>query len=1174
MRWILIFNFLVLHPAMPYSQADSFVIESIGVNEGLLSPDIWSLYQDQQLFIWVGSDAGASRFDGTSFQNYTHARDGQRIGTVKAFTEIDGQVLIGSDQGLFIFKEGIFVRCRTGDLNVNALCLSQKKTLWIGCSDGPYSLPEKELGFLISEQEVQPRFLSSFEKLNYADLRITDIREKPNGHILISTYFFIAEYNHQDFKIIWGTPDVKPDILTISISGDDLYHWACDESFFYEYNQGAIKKYTDINGIPSSLVTYKSGHLLLMADRLIYFDHEKKYPILKPGESSEWLRKVMVDREDNIWIGTFEGLIKIKSSVIVEYPSGDEPIYSRAYSIAETKEGEIMFGGNRGTIWTIEQGIFKPLSDFPGKLFRTAEIFSIYPEDPVTWFSSGYQGIAKVQDGQVMHFTRQEGLADNSRYFFFRDGKGDLWTGGDGGLDKITKKDTRIEFENLRYELPNYTYASFLAAAPLSGDSFFLASTHGLFLKKSEEIIPLSFENASFSSLHVTDIITDHPQHLWLATIGEGILYCRFDNEGKVFLVHALSRLNGLPTDAFLCLLKDRQGNIWAGSYQGIGHIRKLDNDSLQVRFYDRFDGFPGKSFNHMDLYQASSGTIWGATTAGIFSLDPASLRPNLIPATPMITHVKIMNTDDDITAFSDSISLNNGLPVGTTLPHHRNFLQISFTGVSQTKPTGLKFRYRMEGLENSWIYPDGERAVSYERLPPGKYTFRLEAGNEDDIWSTSQASFSFEIIPAFWDRTWVQIAGFLSAGFLFFQLFRFYRRKRQLDQFEETVEYFANTNYSSNTVNEILWDVARNVISRLHFQDCVVYLQDEKSEYLTQVAAYGPKNPFGREIANPISIAVGKGIVGAAAEQKKHQLVADTAKDPRYIRDINDAGSELAVPILYEGKVIGVIDSEHRRKRFFNHTHVEVLQRIAGYCAHKIASAQAHEEMVERDKQLVKIQKEIAESKLTALQAQMNPHFIFNSLNSINWYIVKNRSEEASQYLAKFSKLVRLILDNSKKFTIPLKKELETLQLYLDLESMRFEEKFNYQIQTDSEVDLEEVAVPPLILQPFLENAIWHGLMHKKGKGNIVIQIFPENGHLKCIVQDDGIGRKAASEYQKSPGENHQSTGIKLTTDRIQLMHDHFLSKDTVRIIDLEDDQGIAAGTRVEVLLPYDINE
>ena len=155
--------------------------------------------------------------------------------------------------------------------------------------------------------------------------------------------------------------------------------------------------------------------------------------------------------------------------------------------------------------------------------------------------------------------------------------------------------------------------------------------------------------------------------------------------------------------------------------------------------------------------------------------------------------------------------------------------------------------------------------------------------------------------------------------------------------------------------------------------------------------------------------------------------------------------------------------------------------------------------ELAESELQIQKLenQKKLSELEMHALRAQMNPHFIFNSLNAINLFILENNKLQASEYLAKFSKLIRLILQNSQEPVIPLERELEALQLYLELESLRFENKFRYKIITDDILDISAIKVPPLIIQPYVENAIWHGLMHKKEIGNLEIELYTKDEAL-----------------------------------------------------------------------------
>jgi signal transduction histidine kinase len=154
----------------------------------------------------------------------------------------------------------------------------------------------------------------------------------------------------------------------------------------------------------------------------------------------------------------------------------------------------------------------------------------------------------------------------------------------------------------------------------------------------------------------------------------------------------------------------------------------------------------------------------------------------------------------------------------------------------------------------------------------------------------------------------------------------------------EKILNYFATSLYGQNTVDDIFWDVAKNCISKLKFRDCVIYQYNEEKKVLMQKAAYGPKNPHKYEILNPIEIPLDRGIVGAVAKTGKPEIVPDTTKDPRYIVDDQRRYSEVTVPIFVDGKLFGVIDSEHPRKRFFNKNHLLLLEKIALICSAKIS--------------------------------------------------------------------------------------------------------------------------------------------------------------------------------------------------------------------------------------------
>ncbi|HET9745556.1 MAG TPA: tetratricopeptide repeat protein [Chitinophagaceae bacterium] len=219
--------------------------------------------------------------------------------------------------------------------------------------------------------------------------------------------------------------------------------------------------------------------------------------------------------------------------------------------------------------------------------------------------------------------------------------------------------------------------------------------------------------------------------------------------------------------------------------------------------------------------------------------------------------------------------------------------------------------------------------------------------------------------------------------------------------------------------------------------------------------------------------------------------------------------------------------------------------------------------EQLENQKTQSDLKLKASELEMQALRAQMNPHFIFNCLSSINHFILKNETDAASDYLTKFSRLIRIVLINSKNKLIILEDELEMLRLYLDMERLRFKNSFNYKINFINSIDIDNIYIPPLLLQPFAENAIWHGLMNKDGEGHLEISLCTENDFLICHIIDDGIGRKAAAELKISD-ENKKSLGLKITRERFDLLNETDEKKTFFEFEDLFDENGNAAGTKV----------
>lgn len=209
-----------------------------------------------------------------------------------------------------------------------------------------------------------------------------------------------------------------------------------------------------------------------------------------------------------------------------------------------------------------------------------------------------------------------------------------------------------------------------------------------------------------------------------------------------------------------------------------------------------------------------------------------------------------------------------------------------------------------------------------------------------------------------------------------------------------------------------------------------------------------------------------------------------------------------------------------------------------------------------------------VLEQKL--LRLQMNPHFIFNSLADLQGFIWSKDSFTANEYLSSFSKLIRLILENSRKEFVPVEKEISAISNYLKLQSLRYKDKFEYHIDIDEEIDEEHMLIPPMLAQPFIENSIEHGILHKETPGHIEVKLFMDQNLINIEVIDDGIGFKKSSEIKQNKNIDHESLAMKITRERLLMIYKKYKQKIRFSITDILDDENNVAGARVSFAVPY----
>ncbi|MGK0390576.1 MAG: two-component system LytT family sensor kinase, partial [Maribacter sp.] len=216
-----------------------------------------------------------------------------------------------------------------------------------------------------------------------------------------------------------------------------------------------------------------------------------------------------------------------------------------------------------------------------------------------------------------------------------------------------------------------------------------------------------------------------------------------------------------------------------------------------------------------------------------------------------------------------------------------------------------------------------------------------------------------------------------------------------------------------------------------------------------------------------------------------------------------------------------------------------------------------------------LKLERKLNNAEMKAIKAQMNPHFLFNAFNSIQEFIIMNNRELASNYLGKFADLMRLYLDHSREKTIPLQEEINATELYLELERIRFEEKLNYSINVAKNVDKSRTYLPPMLIQPFIENSLKHGLLHKKNDRKLDIRFAMIGNVLHCSIADNGIGRHKSALLNARKLKKHKSFATSATQNRIELLNVGREQDITLQIIDLMDDNNEAVGTKVIIQIP-----
>ncbi|MCB0531224.1 MAG: histidine kinase [Saprospiraceae bacterium] len=501
---------------------------------------------------------------------------------------------------------------------------------------------------------------------------------------------------------------------------------------------------------------------------------------------------------------------------------------------------------------------------------------------------------------------------------------------------------------------------------------------------------------------YVTAIEHGAGNSVWVGTASRGLHRIPLGTPANAMLPSYTVK-NGLAFNSIHRLALAPDGTLWVATEKGISVFRP---ETQTFKTYDESDGLADTYLRRKGFRWCTSGEIFVGQTKGFYSFHPNAIYHNHTP--PVLAF-----TGFDLFGKSYQTEKDLNVQPEIRLQHDQNFFTIHFAALNFSQANRNQYFYQLGNIDPGWIAAGNKAEVSYTRVPPGKYAFRVRARNNSGVASTDELVLNIIIEPAFYQTWWFRLLVLLAliAGIV--------------------------TYFRTRLTNLLKQEAAKNELNRLR-----------------------------------------------------------------------------ALKAELENK---------------------------------------------------------------ALRSQMNPHFIFNALNTIEALIIEENPDAASALLQKFSKLVRLVLENSQHPKIALKAELEALELYLQLEVIRLDDRFTYRIDVDPELEQHHCYLPPMILQPFAENAILHGLRHLHDrKGLLTVRLRPETAadgkkYLHCEIEDNGIGRAQAAEINARTriSGKKQSLGSRLTSQRVELLNTPGNQDYTVEITDLSGTD--KTGTLVTILLPLE---
>jgi ligand-binding sensor domain-containing protein len=908
------------------------------------------------------------------------------------------------------------------------------------------------------------------------------------------------------------------------------------------------------------------------------------------GLSDNFVWNIIQDRQGDIWIATNNGLNKYNGSTFTHYGTEQGFPHNIFRGLLEDSKGNIWIGVNGGLI-CYDGKTFQDYSDALHIPENVHEVISIIEDkNGNIWFGSNTVGLFKYDGQYVNQYTTNGGLSLNNISKIIVDKKGNLWiTTWGGPLNKYDGK----SFTHLGAD--QGLTGIIISVLEDRNGIIWLGTNRGI-TRYDGEIFKHFRTAQGLIKDQVSCVTPDRNGNLWIGIWGGGV------NKYDGTSISSLTPAHGLTDTGIHFILEDRAGNIW------ISHDKGVDKfDGSSITNYSVESGLINNGVYHM--CQDKKGNLWFATQKGASKFDGNSFT--------QYAFAQGLTTDIIYHVYEDQ---NGNIWFGTAEKGAYKYDGSRFIHYGEKQGlTGINvYSIKEDNNSNIWLGTN-EGVNKFDGKFFTHYTTEqgLNGGVVKDILKDKNNNLWFGTV---YGLNLLRKDYEMKTGSLKNESFSFFKKYSQDDGFfgKGIYEHSLSEDYQGN-----IWIGATDRLTKYHPQEDIPDTVPPNIQ-LTNVSLFGDPIDWLRLKGDPdtsillrnrsdISYSNFRDLSNWYGQPEGLELaynnnyinfhfVGITTKRPKeikyryFLQGLDDNWSaftnqpEATYNNLPEGSYIfkvKAVNSEGYWSKELAYAFVIhppwwrawwfrigtiIIAVVLFYAIIKWRLKEKYRiqlDRSEKEKQLATLRHKSVQLEMQALRAQMNPHFIFNSLNSINRFILQNNKSQASEYLTKFSRLVRLILQNSQASMISLESELESLKLYIELEAVRFDHQFEYKIVVDKELDISGLKVPPLIIQPYVENAIWHGLMHKEEKGHLMIEITEKDDLLVCKIIDNGVGRKKAADLKSKSASNHKSMGMRITADRIAILQQEKQIGDSISIIDLTLPDGGPGGTEVLIKIP-----